>query len=33
MRPLGCDQPETPTQGYYSRVGSLATNAASCRRE
>ena len=32
MRPLCCDQPETPTQGYYPRVDSPVINAAPRRR-
>ena len=31
--PLCCDQPDTLTQGYYPRVGSMATNAAPRSRE
>ena len=33
MRTLCCDQAETLTQGYYSRVGDLAVDAAPRRRE
>ena len=33
MRPLCCDQPETLTQGCYSRVGSIKINAAPRRIE
>ena len=32
MRPLCCDQPETLTQGYYSRVDLPVINAAPHRR-
>ena len=32
-RPLGYDQPETLTQGYYPRIDSMAINAAPRRRE